>query len=422
MLSEARKIDFIWPKYALISFDLEFYRHPNICDIEGLIFLKNSLYSDINSHYPILNDLIRAASLVDFSEQSFEGETGTVKIRENKLLFNISINQIRDGNDIILATYDSDLQVLELSPYTLASKEIPEGSLIIVDSRSTALHIAIVLVIFAFCFGFITVNLVLYFVFRNEPEVKATSVSVSIFMFLGCYLLVIFVPMLLLEVQPIKHTKASASFICNILVWLSALGLPFSLIFATLFVKMLRVYVIFCKPHSYKKKLFSNPMLFLYILAILSPNLLILFIWATVDEFSKIRVTNKMKNHQVIFDQCFSKYTLVWVPLLMMYTNALIIALAILAFKTSEIRFRYFRDTKATNAFAYLSIVIGIMTVVYWYFFYSMPITIQSIRNTEISLYTGHIANVLLCQAIIFVPKVFPPTKRWLYQNKVKSK
>lgn len=76
-----------------------------------------------------------------------------------------------------------------------------------------------------------------------------------------------------------------------------------------------------------------------------------------------------------------------------------------------------FRDTKATNAFAYLSIFNAFMTVVYWYILRSLPISLENIEKTGNILYTGHLTEAFLCQIFLFVPKVFPPTMRWLSRN-----
>ncbi len=418
ILSEAHQNGFTWPSYALMTVNLD---RPGACNFEGVIRLKNTLYNSTDcavSSSSILQDSIDVVSFSHFSNSSnvsFLGSTGEVRFRNNKRLISISITQVQDGRDNLIALYDSD--PLELSIKFNFSK-VPRGTVLVIDNRRSTLYIAASLVVFAFSFGFITLNLVLYIYFRNEPEVKATSVSVSICMFLGCYLLVLFVPTELLVALPINYATASGVFICNLLILLSLLGLSSSLIFATLIVKMLRVYLIFCNPNSYKKKLFSNPALFLYILALSSPNILIILVWLAVDKFERFIFNTQMRSHGEVFVTCVSKHTLIWLALLVIYINILVVTLIILAFKTSKIRYKNFQDTKATNAFAFLSILIVYGTVLYWFFFDSMRIDVPS----EVTLFTGHIAGAIVCQSALFVPKVFPPFKRRFYQNSVKNK
>lgn len=128
-----------------------------------------------------------------------------------------------------------------------------------------------------------------------------------------------------------------------------------------------------------------------------------------------------MKTHVVTFDLCSNEHLIVWIAAMLIYNAVLILVLAILAFKSADIRFKHFRDTKATNAFAYISIFVSSMTVVYWYFFYGM-ITIETLDATQISLYIGHTAEALLCQIFLFVPKVYPPILRRFFKSKVRSK
>ena len=69
---------------------------------------------------------------------------------------------------------------------------------------------------------------------------------------------------------------------CNSLIWVSLAGIPLPLIAATLLVKTLRVYF---NPLSYKKKLFTDPFLLLYILLLMSPSLFVLVLWSSYDPF-----------------------------------------------------------------------------------------------------------------------------------------
>lgn len=267
----------------------------------------------------ILQNSILAVSftqLMNFSNTLFDGSSYP-KFREGNNLINISILQIQNGSGTVVATYNSDLQELLFSHSKLAGDEIPQGRLRTLVNGSSTTEKIVLLIIFVLSFGFISVNLILYFVFRNKPEVKATSVSVSMCMYLGCYLLVLFLPILLLEVQlTVEHSKAYETFICTFLAWLSTIGLPFSLIFATLIVKMLRVYIIFHNPYSYKKKLFSNPALLLYILMILSPIIFTLILMSAIDEFTEVRYVFQMKSHTVAYHGCRNENTIAWLSII----------------------------------------------------------------------------------------------------------
>ena len=125
---------------------------------------------------------------------------------------------------------------------------------------------------------------------------------------------------------------------------------------------MLRVYTIFMNPYSYKQKFFSDAFLFLYISLILLPTVLILM---SLGPFKNVSVKFPQKSHLLLLERCETKHTAIWIGLLFLYSFFVIMALAILAFKSSKIRYKNFRDTKATNAFAFLYIFSAILGLMY---------------------------------------------------------
>ena len=248
-------------------------------------------------------------------------------------------------------------------------------------------------------------------------EIKATSVPVSVCMFLGCYLLLAFIPTVLMKGSP---------FVCNLQAWLSGVGLSTLLIFATLFVKMLRVYMIFMKPLSFKRKLLSNPALLVYILLILCPQILILLLWYAIDTYVNLNF-EFIEDHRLVTGDSWcgeSNYISIWITLLVLYLFLITLILVIFAFKTSKIRYKNFQDTKATNAYTFLSVYITITGLIYWYFFRSLSLdaTFSSIVKTATTLCISHDVLAILCPTFLFVPKVYPPLKRYFSRNTVKNK
>ena len=117
-----------------------------------------------------------------------------------------------------------------------------------------------------------------YIYFRNEPEVKSTSFTLSLLiLFLGCYLHVIVLSLLLYLDQPISISLVILNTICGVLPWIRGLGVSTSLIIATLLVKLARVCHIFNRmtPKPLGKKS-SDLFLAGYVLLILSPLIVIL--------------------------------------------------------------------------------------------------------------------------------------------------
>ena len=164
-------------------------------------------------------------------------------------------------------------------------------------------------------------------------------------------------------------------------------------------------------PYSFRRKLCSDGGLFMFVLLLLSPTILVLTAWTVLDHFSKHRLM--LPHGQGYYDRCLSNHTALWISLLLAYFFILLIAVIVVAFKTSKIRYKNFRDTKATNIYAFLVSFSTVMTLLYWFFFRSLEISINSSGYT---LYVGRIFVSMPCQFTLFIPKLYPLIVRGLKQ------
>ena len=371
LIQEAGKAGFVWPQYAWILLDISFNPLPGACLEEGVILFTDQRDEEGSSDYHVSGacreldnfvnssvflDSVKAADIAagkSLSNGSFPGVNGTVEFRDGKRLTDIVVTQI-DSSRIRkeIGLYQAQSQHFSIDNSFLAASNKPRGTILIRNIRDLNLkaHQTPVMLVFAFSFIFITTVFLLYVIFRKEKEIKATSVTISMCMFLGCYLLIMHLPLLLFSEN---------SFSCHLFSWLCLTGIPFLLIMATLFVKMLRVYIVFSDPFSFKKKLFSDHFLLLYIVLFVSPNFLVLMIWSSSDPLAFTFIKKPQKNALLIITRCISEHTIKWVVVLLFYVIVFSFALVCLALKTSKIRYQYFNDTKATNAFTYLTTCIS---------------------------------------------------------------
>jgi hypothetical protein len=402
ILEEAEKLGYSWPEYAWIV-----------------------LGSQSGSSYPkgvfLVHDFPRI-SLNHFLSFFLNGSLE--EFGEAKHLNTVSIAQFTDSSEdkTEIAQYNSTLKQLIITYNLTASGNIPDGRTVVLEYHDSKIGIAVVVIVFVGILTFITIILIAYVYFRNEPEIKATSFSVSLCMFLGCYLMLLFVPFLLMDSLPDGQLGLSGALICNTLVILSAIGIPCVLILASLFVKMARVYAIFINPLSYKQRFFSNTFLFLYISLIVFPTLLILIIWMALDAFKNVSTISPKRSHEILTEKCEADYVVIWINLLLLYVAIVCLALLILALKSSKIRYKNFQDTKATNAFTFLINFTVTLTVMYWFLLRSFEPNFSNSVSILIPLYITHFKLPLLCQVLLFVPKVYPPVKRHLFKEAVKSK
>ena len=423
---------FIWPSYGWLVLDYETGTGiETTCKHEGVITIKDSSVKESGTQgfysENVILDAFTALALarrdgVKISKVSFLGRTGFVEFRKGNRLNNISIVQVRNGSQVEIAQYSSDTRELAIQLNVLEF-ESPRGTILTIRQENTVGHTVFFALLVTFCYAFVTVIFILYILFRNEPEIKATSVPVSLSMFLGCYLLLSLVPVLLVKAYPDSRVSVPHSATCHFIGWLGGTGLPVPLILSTIIVKMLRVYAIIQKPLSYKKKFFTDSALLLYIILLMFPSVLILTLWSSIDplvivEFPVASTVNKV----VIIEVCLSTHINVWLSIPYAYTGILCVAVVFAVLKTSRVRYKYFKDTNSTNIFAFVTIITAITGTAFGYIFSVLQASPRNYLFAEMSVNLSVMGIAVSCQAFLFVPKVYHPLKRWIYRNEVRKK
>ena len=437
LLREADNSLSLWPEYAWLVANLASGESILNCDAEGFLVVK-----DRPTSFPEKEGLGGlSGDFCDFSRTVCDAAVLTIALARNATTFaetatllshystlkdsstNLSIVLKQHPSLLELAEYDPKIEQLHIH-HDILENASPQGHTRMVSDQHSPLFTSVVITTSLLTFLFVTLIFALYVYFRKEPEIKATSVSVSISMFAGCYMLISFSLLLVADDQMGLSDKESvtSNMICFLLTWLSALGLPFVMILATLFVKMLRVYIIFCSPTSYRKRFFSNTSLMLYIVLIMSPNILLLTAWSAVDPCRSYTREVVLRDSILVADGCRCAHFTSFLPVLLLYLGILVVAVATLSLKTSKIRYKNFRDTKATNAFTFLVILVGLVTVSYASVFnapYDMDseASVNIRRANDVNFLIGHTSVALLCQIFLFVPKVYPPIRRLVHKE-----
>ena len=230
---------------------------------------------------------------------------------------------------------------------------------------------------------------------------KSTAVSLSLLMFIGCYLLVVYIVIVLVG-EYLDFDLCLAS--------LSGLSICVTLILATVLVKMLRVYRVFTL-HGYERPsiFLYNCALFVYALLIIVPKICIFILWSSIDTYRR-KDFNFIDSSglSVVRRQCSSKHTLVWTMLFVVYDIALSVAVVSIAIKTRRVRFARFKDTKKVNLMVFLVLFVIVSAWLYWYNIMFTATGLYHLISTYI-LYAGSITIAFICQFTLFVPKVWTP-------------
>ena len=383
-----------------------------------------------NGYTNRLHDLLLAVVLKpngNYTQKSdnftFRGAQGIVKVNSNGWMqSNIDFVQVRGAHVSSIAIYNIAGEVHLTDPLfrELASLYKPRlrvigGSTFYIVGLATEIALGLLLT---------TVMLVLLLIFRKEPEVKSTSFTLSLLMFLGCYLTLLYLSLLLHFDQSYNSLHASHLHnLCRSQPWLSGLGIPLTLTVAVLLIKMLRVYHIFHRliPGAVGKPC-SDLFLMVYVIILLIPNILIHIVWSAFDEYS---LSVEYMAHSVdiieVKKQCVCQYFYHWLTILSANLALLLLALLVVAVKSRKIQLTHFKDTKKANALVFATNVNLFLTLSYWLFLRGID---AENHITHLPLHFGHSAFVVLCQVLLFAPKVLPPSQRYISRtlNKHKSR
>ena len=332
----------------------------------------------------------------ELSNVSFTGALGNVSF-DNNGEYEVAVNifQIRNGT-AELYTVISDRHCNETTIGMSQDDEIPRIS----NLQSVAIT-AVLLTIEAVLIILTTVILILFLYYRNAPEIKATSPYLSLTMFVGCYSLFAGAIIRVISYSVIHD----GVFFCNAPKWCLSLGIY--LIFATLIMKMLRVYRIFTYFGKMSKR-WSDIVLLTGTIFIVGANIIFVTVWIAFGGVkgmnTEVLVTpeNSFPYYEVI-QTCILPNVINVVYLIevaILYT--IVVLLAIL---TRNIRRQHFKDTKKVNIFIYSEVLIS-----YILFPLSLIIT-----DPEIQVYLTFAeinSHAVLCQMFLFLPKVSPPLSR----------
>ena len=409
VLCEAYKAGLKWPKYAWILLSFPFndrYQHMSEdCStqdiLEGILILElaqaesgitHTLLSGNPFAYLLHEAIWKLALAATTANHTLSSQLNGPLLHQYSKVY---VYQVLNGTLNPSGVYESESQ--SLSNVTVA---------VSIDHHklSAPLPLHYLMILPTLCFVFNTLLLVSFFCFRNAPDVKSTTVSLSLLMFIGCYLLVIYIVVLLVG--------ENLNFdLCMVRV--SGLSLCLPLIQATVLVKMLRIYRVFTL-HGYEKPsiFLYNCALFVYTLLIIAPKVCVVILWSSIDTYHRKDFSFvDSSGFTIVQTKCSSNYTFMWTMFLVVYDVILSVAVVTIAIRTRKVRFARFKDTKKVNLMVFLVLFVGVSTWLYWYVFtatglyHLLPIYI---------LYAGSITIPFICQFTLFVPKVWTPLRKRL--------
>ena len=265
---------------------------------------------------------------------------------------------------------------------------------------------------------------ILFFHYRNSPDIKATSPLLSSIILFSCFLLYASV-----AITTIRYGFTSGkvyAHLCASETFLYVVGVQ--LIFATLFVRLLRVCRIFFNYEPVGVA-WSDKYLTLYIGVVLLLTIFLLVLWMALGEFKvdprETFVPYASPPHFTTELRCTARYQSVFLSILFSYMGILMILVIILAIKTRKVSIDVFKDTKSVNIFVFCSV--GIFAL-----FVPLSFITEGLGgSTALTLsYVFHVASLIVvataCIVLLFIPKLvmarFPSTsQRYMSKNRSSS-
>ena len=286
----------------------------------------------------------------------------------------------------------------------------PKGELPVVTQYPPLPYTVILGLQIAFMAIFVTLTLVLYVCFRNEPEVKATSFTLSLLVFVGCYVNLAY----LIVLFCLNHTLDSINIsrdnsLCLSLPWLANVGLSLPLMLATLLVRMLRVYHIFNHAKLHLSLYCSDLALAFYVLLILFPGIIMNLVWVITDRYGIYFEYQVRDSYVFLWKTCRSNYQNAFVTTLCIYLLVLIIAVAVVAVVTRNVRLQHFKDTKKVNFVVFIFSITVVLSFSYWLLLRALG---AKLYISNLPLHIAHSVYIAFFLGFLFVPKVFPPLWR----------
>lgn len=346
-----------------------------------------------------ISDIIKA----ELSQVDFQGATGRIMFDKNRSIPSfVDILQIQNGKEIPVGVYD---------PFhkNISRQKFPDG---IPEDTFQTIYLLLplwlggcILVIQIVLLCLITTNMVLLLWWRKEREVKASGPILSIPIMIGCYLLCAAPIVLAVNETILIRDVTLVTFLCNLKQWSLSVGID--LIFATLSVRLLRLFHVFRSFHK-TGKLWSDKYLFVYLLLICSVKVILLFLWTYLNtlhpRFSREYIPSATPPHYQVSIECDGQNRVTWLLATYLYSGILIVFVVFMATQTRHIKKAYFKDTKKINLFIFLVTIILATTLPLWIIFGAIRIEI----GAHVCEWLAFFSVALLCQLCLFTPKLLP--------------
>ena len=370
----------------------------------------NKSLSDYRFGYPAITKVIRDELL----KVSFEGVRGTVQFNNETLdaidvtvfdMFQIQMN----GTVKLVARYNpanssgGRLEVCDNSSFI--SDEFTVGVITPPIYVEVIVFLAVVIAMSSTVLFHILNTL-----WVGVKSMKVTSPNLNHMIFSGCYLYLLSIVFMSLQLVQGKRVPVLYGVMCSAFIWCESIAL--TLIFATTAVKMWRVYRIFSHSSATVLSNLEDRRLVVYVLALLLVDIVFNVSWNLINPWFMYKVAEDGLRVRLT---CNCDNLATWLACLLTLKVGLVFLVFYFSIITRRIPKREYKQTKSVNALIYS------LTFLYCF---TIPMHLILLGKTSISMVTvsylslcfKNLVCVLLCTIFIFMPPVLPVLKqKWTF-------
>ena len=336
----------------------------------------------------------------------FEGASGRIDFNSTTLEGEPIIDLVRASLDI-----DSNLSSQAIGFYNTPERklELVNGTQFIADEFPTDIvniHwiFGIVMVLFVLLILLVTMFLHgMTFIYRQRRSVMATSPALNHLIFSGCYLFLVAILSLCFSTSFYSHANSSLlySLSCSIISWCVPIG--FSLIYGTICVKTLRIYLLFHSMKRHQSGLLFNEVLALFVVILILFDVVISVTWNAVDPWIMSEDIEVFQDGILVRNSCKCDHFIIWAVILALYKLTLTFVVITLSILTRRVDREDFKFSKSINILSYslaLPYTVGIPVGL---LFYTSQIYISFVVLSFVFF-----TSIMLCHVFLFLPPLIP--------------
>ena len=408
----------------LYNFDFTYdnvFANPMYDEVWALSLAIKAALPDLQRHSLFLSDYqynsTKITEIIEkyLSNVTFEGAVSRVQFNSiREAVTPVTLCHVRNGTTIRIGDYDETTNTLTL--YNISKDHIPDDDFIIVYDIVPQ-EVVITFIVLAFvAFVFTTVMLVLTFMLYNTKQIRATSPSLSILVYIGCYLLIISVPLVVLHQSFYKQEEL---FLIGCVLELLLAETAHCLIAMTILLRLIRVQKIF---NGFAKlgRFWRDKYFVVYCLLFAAFPTIVHIIWMTVDPLvydEIIEIRNEINPPTIaITPRCNQNDKILGIIFQLInvsYIGVILLLMLIFAFRTRKINYSDFKDTKKILILSYIFAPLFAAGNILWLIFRGN----EMLNAIVIMLGVWNLLAPIGVQVFLFIPKVIPAIF-----NKVKGK